>query len=113
MALFNSFPTCANRLQALFELDVLTNKAIVVPGKPTHGIQFATPSGTLYEADALTWKYYHHLASNAAYAINADGYGKDIGDKLFDSFFSSARRPISVFEMQEKIKELRIELGAE
>jgi len=113
MYIFNSIPNCAERLQALLELDILTNKALVIPGKPTHGIQFSMPSGTLYEADLLTWKYYHHLASNVAFAINANGYGMDIGHQLFNAFFpTETQLPISVFAIQEKITELRHELGA-
>jgi hypothetical protein len=39
-------------------------------------VPFALPSGvSMYEADALTWRFYHLYANNVAHAINnaADG----------------------------------------
>ena len=101
-----------HRLDALCELEIHANSALKLPGVPTLGIQFATPSGTLYEADCLSWKYYHFLSSNVAHAINNKAYGPDVAQKLSAAFFGGVERPVSADEVKTALGALRMELGA-
>jgi hypothetical protein len=84
-------------------------------------VPFARPIGiSMYEADALTWRFYHLYANNVAHALNNAAYGDALTRALFARLFSSERpeeeahplRPSSVDEVRAAIATLRRTLRA-
>ena len=74
----------------------------------------------MYEADALTWRFYHLYANNVSHALNNAAYGDALTRALFARLFSSERpeeeahplRPSSVDEVRAAIATLRRALRA-
>jgi hypothetical protein len=83
-------------------------------------VPFARPTGvSMYEADALTWRFYHLYANNVAHALNNAAYGEAFARALFARLFSSERPeeeallwPSSVDEGRAAIAALRRTLRA-
>ena len=107
MSVFRSF-TCSDALNALYDLEVcITREARTGPVAEV-GLLFAVPEGTLYEADSLTWRFYHLLASSIVHAINNKAYGPELADRLFQSLFPrQTRRIVSVDETRQQVGSLR------
>ena len=75
-------------LCALRELECLIiAETAAFPVSPD-SIPFVTPSGTLYEADCLTWKFFHCHSAALAYAVNMNGYGVAPSDRLLQALCS-------------------------
>jgi hypothetical protein len=58
-------------LEECVSADMLRGGAVA-----TESVQFARPTGiSMYEADALTWRFYHYHNNSVAHAINNTAYG--------------------------------------
>ena len=82
-------------------------------------VPFARPTGvSMYEADALTWRFYHLYASNVAHTLNNAAYGEAFSRALFTRLFSERPEeeallwPSSVDEVRAAIAALRRALRA-
>jgi hypothetical protein len=84
----------------------------------TESMPFARPTGvSMYEADALTWRFYHIHASLVAHAINNTAYGDALARALFERLFERPEeeahlRPSSVDEVRAATATLRRALRA-
>ena len=98
----------SSALHALRELECLIiAETAALPVSPD-SIPFATPSGTLYEADCLTWKFFHCHSAAIAYAINMNGYGTDLSDRLLEALCPPGSvRPVSVDVLKEGLLGIR------
>ena len=95
-------------LGALRELECLIiAETKAFPVSPD-SIPFATPSGTLYEADCLTWKFFHCHSSALAYAVNMNGYGVALSDRLLQALCPPGSvRPVSVDVLKDGLLGIR------
>jgi hypothetical protein len=58
-------------LEECMSADMLRGGAVAAESVP-----FARPTGvSMYEADALTWRFYHYHTNSVAHAINNAAYG--------------------------------------
>jgi hypothetical protein len=86
----------------------------------TESVPFARPTGvSMYEADALTWRFYHIHPNSVAHAINNTAYGDSdaLARALFARLFERPEeeahlRPSSVYEVCAAIAGLRRALCA-
>lgn len=95
-------------LHSLRELECLIiAETAGLPVNPD-SIPFATPSGTLYEADCLTWKFFHCHSAALAYAVNMNGYGVTLSDRLLEALCPPGSvRPVSIHVLKEGLLGIR------
>ena len=82
---------------------------------PPAALLFATPSaaGTLYEADALTYRFCYLFPEAAPHAVNNQAYGADLAARLRDVLvFPDPSRPVSVSDARARVLALREQLFA-
>jgi hypothetical protein len=101
-------------LEECVSADMLRGGAVT-----TESVPFARPTGvSMYEADALTWRFYHLYANNVAHAINNAAYGDALARALFARLFERPQeevhplRPSSVDDVRAAIAALRRALRA-
>jgi hypothetical protein len=81
-------------------------------------VPFARPTGvSIYEADALTWRFYHYHNNSVAHALNNAAYGEAFARALFARLFKRPEeeahlRPSSVDDVRAAIAALRRALRA-
>ena len=116
MRVFQTFaPELSEPLNVLYALECLVAKdTIAVAAVPVASVPFAKPSdaGTLYEADALTWRVYHAFPEAITHAINNQAYGADFATRLRDALHLSADapQPVSVSDAKARVLKLRAQL---
>jgi hypothetical protein len=95
-------------LEECVSADMLRGGAVAVESVP-----FARPTGvSVYEADALTWRFYHCHTNSVPHAINNAAYGDALARALFARLFElpeeeAPLRPSSVYEVRAAIAALR------
>jgi hypothetical protein len=79
----------ARALNALLALEECVSADTLRGGAvATESVPFARPMGvSMYEADALTWRFYHFHANSVAHAINNTAYGDALARALFARLF--------------------------
>jgi hypothetical protein len=93
-AAYKSAPL-ARLLNALYALEACVSADTLNRAPPcrlaTESAPFARPQGTsLYEADALTWRFYYTDANCVVSAINNAAYGPVLARALHAGFFGSS-----------------------
>jgi hypothetical protein len=74
----------ARALDALAALDACVRADLVRGPLVPEAAPFARPhAGSLYEADTLTWRFYHTNAGSVEHAINKAAYGAAIARTLY------------------------------
>jgi hypothetical protein len=110
----------ARALDALLALEKCVSADMLHGGVvAAESVPFARPTGvSMYEADALTWRFYHLYANTVAHVLNNAAYGEAFARALFARLFSSEKpeahplRPSSVDEVRAAIATLRRALRA-
>jgi hypothetical protein len=70
-------------LEGCVSADTLRGGAVA-----TESVPFVRPTGvSMYEADALTWRFYHIHANSVAHAMNNTAYGDALARTLFARLF--------------------------
>lgn len=64
-------------------------------------ICFAHPTGTMYEADMLTWKYLTISGSCIVHAINNKAYGSELGEELHSTIFGAESQATELVSEQD------------
>jgi hypothetical protein len=79
----------ARALDALFAFEMCVSADTLRCGAMApESVPFARPTGvSMYEADALTWRFYHTNVSCVAHAINNAAYGDALARALFARLF--------------------------
>ena len=74
----------ARALDALAALDACVRKDVLRGPVAPESAPFVRPhAGSLYEADTLTWRFYHTNAGSVEHAINKAAYGAAIARTLY------------------------------
>jgi hypothetical protein len=96
-------------LEECLSADMLRDGAVAAESVP-----FARPTGvSMYEADALTWRFYHLHTNSVTHAIDISAYGDALARALFALLFSERPeevahlRPSSVDDVRAAITTLR------
>ena len=83
---------------------------------PPAALLFATRSeaGTLYEADALTYRLCYLFSEAVPHAVNNQAYGADLAARLRDVLlvFPDPSQPVSVSDARARVLALREQLFA-
>ena len=112
--LFKAFaPEISEPLNVLYALERFVAKdAKAVAAVPVASVPFAKPSdaGTLYEADALTWRVYHAYPEAISHAINNQAYGADFAARLRCVLATDTSQPVSVSDAKARVLRLREQL---
>ena len=93
--LFQAFaPDMSEPLNVLYALERFVAKAVAAV--PVASVPFAKPSdaGTLYEADASTWRLYHAYPEAISHAINNQAYGADFAARLRCELATDTSQPV-------------------
>jgi hypothetical protein len=89
----------ARALDALAALDACVRADLLRGPVATETVPFARPQqSSLYEADTLTWRFYHTNAGCVVHAICNQGYGVALARALYDGLFGFPRRPTPFLE---------------
>jgi len=100
-----SFPRHAKVLNALHKLDLHIRVEMEKTAAYPESICFAHPSGTMYEADMLTWKY---LSISVVHAINNKAHGAELSEELFSTIFGpEAARMVSEQDVFSGLMQVR------
>ena len=74
----------ARALDALAALDACVRKDVLRGPVAPESAPFVRPhAGSLYEADTLTWRFYHTNAGSVVHAINNEAYGAALAHALY------------------------------
>ena len=74
----------ARALDALAALDACVRADLVRGPVAPESAPFVRPhAGSLYEADTLTWRFYHTNAGSVVHAINNEAYGAALAHALY------------------------------
>ena len=74
----------ARALDALAALDACVRKDVLRGPVAPESAPFVRPhAGSLYEADTLTWRFYHTNAGSVVHAINHEAYGAALAHALY------------------------------
>ena len=74
----------ARALDALAALDACVRKDVLRGPVAPESAPFVRPhAGSLYEADTLTWRFYHTNAGSVVHAINNEAYGAALARALY------------------------------
>ena len=74
----------ARALDALAALDACVRKDALRGPVAPESAPFVRPhAGSLYEADTLTWRFYHTNAGSVVHAINNEAYGAALAHALY------------------------------
>ena len=114
---FQAFaPELSAKLNVLYELEGFVVKDTHRAGvMPPAALLFATPSaaGTLYEADALTYRLCYLFPEAVPHAVNNQAYGAELAARLRDVLvFPDPSRPVSVSDARARVLALREQLFA-
>ena len=114
---FQAFaPELSETLNVLYELECFVVKDTHRAGvMPPAALLFATPSeaGTLYEADALTYRSCYLFPEAVPHAVNNQAYGADLAARLRDVLvFPDPSQPVSVSDARARVLALREQLFA-
>ena len=117
MQRFQAFaPELSEKLNVFYELECFVVKDTkLAAAMPAASVLFATPSeaGTLYEADALTWRFYYSFPEAVTHAINNKACGADFAARLRDVLvFPDASQLVSVSDAKARVLALRAQLFA-
>ena len=109
-------PELSEKLNVFYELECFVVKDTHLAGvMPPAALLFATPSaaGTLYEADALTYRFYYLFPEAVPHAVNNRAYGADFAARLRDVLvFPDPSQPVSVSDARARVLALREQLFA-
>ena len=113
---FQAFaPELSAKLNVLYELEGFVVKDTHRAGvMPPAALLFATPSaaGTLYEADALTYRFCYLFPEAVPHAVNNKAYGADLAARLRDVLvFPDPSQPVSVSDARARVLALREQLS--
>jgi hypothetical protein len=87
----------ARALDALAALDAcVRNDALRGPVAPESAPFVRPHAGSLYEADTLTWRFYHTNAGSVVHAINNEAYGAALAHALYANL---------IFDLEEEGEE--------
>ena len=87
----------ARALDALAALDACVRADLVRGPLVPEAAPFARPhAGSLYEADTLTWRFYHTNAGSVAHAIHNEAYGAALAHALYANL---------IFDLEEEENE--------
>jgi hypothetical protein len=74
----------ARALDALAALDACVRADVLRGPVAPESAPFVRPhAGSLYEADTLTWRFYHTNAGSVVHAINNEAYGAALAHALY------------------------------
>ena len=112
---FQAFaPELSEKLNVFYELERFVVKDTHLAGvMPPAALLFATPSeaGTLYEADAMTYRFYYSFPEAVSHAVNNKAYGADFAARLRDVLvFPDPSQPVSVSDARARVLALREQL---
>lgn len=87
----------ARALDALAALDACVRKDVLRGPVAPESAPFVRPhAGSLYEADTLTWRFYHTNAGSVVHAINNEAYGAALAHALYANL---------IFDLEEEGEE--------
>ena len=87
----------ARALDALAALDACVRKDVLRGPVAPESAQFVRPhAGSLYEADTLTWRFYHTNAGSVVHAIHNEAYGAALAHALYANL---------IFDLEEEGEE--------
>jgi hypothetical protein len=93
----------ARALDALSALEVCVRADLLRGPVATETVPFVRPrQGTLYEADTLTWRFYHTNAGCVVHAICNKAYGAALARALCKGLFGFERRTTLDDEKKKK-----------
>jgi hypothetical protein len=87
----------ARALDALAALDACVRADVLRGPVAPESAPFVRPhAGSLYEADTLTWRFYHTNAGSVVHAINNEAYGAALAHALYANL---------IFDLEEEENE--------
>ena len=87
----------ARALDALAALDACVRKDVLRGPVAPESAPFVRPhAGSLYEADTLTWRFYHTNAGSVVHAIHNEAYGAALAHALYANL---------IFDLEEEVEE--------
>ena len=87
----------ARALDALAALDACVRKDVLRGPVAPESAPFVRPhAGSLYEADTLTWRFYHTNAGSVVHAIHNEAYGAALAHALYANL---------IFDLEEEENE--------
>ena len=87
----------ARALDALAALDACVRADVLRGPVAPESAPFVRPhAGSLYEADTLTWRFYHTNAGSVVHAINNEAYGAALAHALYANL---------IFDLEEEGEE--------
>ena len=90
----------ARALDALAALDACVRKDVLRGPVAPESAPFVRPhAGSLYEADTLTWRFYHTNAGSVVHAINNEAYGAALAHALYANL---------IFDLEEEERARRV-----
>ena len=96
-----NIPGHAKLLNALHKLDLYVRLEAGQTATLPESICFAHPTGTMYEADMLTWQYLSISGSCIVHAINNKAYGSELGEELHSTIFGAESQATELVSEQD------------